>query len=360
MSYLFVVIRIFVSALFIFSGLIKLNDPIGTAIKLEEYFEVFSQDIHPLFLSLVSLSLIFSVVLSTLEVVLGVALWLQVAYKKVVGTLFAMILFFTFLTFYSAYFDKVTDCGCFGDAIPLTPWQSFFKDVILFVMIIVLFFNRFTPKWEGDVLSQRFAGIRIAIALCVIISAGAILYLPWIDFRDYKIGNDIAQLMQPQEAPQIAYTFQKDGELVESTQYLSAEEGYEYVDMKILNEAKAVPKIQDYYLTDTAGVAYTEESLREKKLWIVIEKVTDFNTQKLKDILTGLTDSDIQPILLNADYENIANFLQTNKITIPYYFADATVLKAMVRSNPGFLLVEDGVVKNKWHYNSLTSAEDIY
>ena len=359
MKYLFSFAQFFVSTLFIFSGLIKLNDPIGTAIKLEEYFEVFAQDIHPFFMSFVPFSLFLSVCLSSMEVILGLALLLEVYYKKVVSTLLSMIVFFTFLTFYSAYFDKVTDCGCFGDAIPLTPWQSFSKDIILLVMILFLFFKRGIPKWDKQAFKSRMTYLAASVVICGIISTVAIRYLPWIDFRDYKIGNNIKKLMQPQEPAKVMYTFKKGDEVVESMQYLSAEEGYEYQDMKILNEDKAVAKIQDYYLTDADGAPYTDESLKGKKLWIVMEKVDDFEVEKLKKLLSGLSNSDITPILLNADYEHITGFLNQNQIQIPYYFADKTVLKAMVRSNPGFLLVEEGVVKDKWHYNNMVSAEDL-
>src|SRR5690554_5860585 len=139
---LLTIIRFIVGGLFIFSGLIKVNDPVGTSIKLEEYFDVFSYDIAPFFVYLKEISLSLAVVLVVLEVVLGVMLILGVKLRLTVVLLSLMILFFTFLTFYSAYFNKVTDCVCFGDAIKLTPWQSFYKDVFLLVLIGFLFVFR--------------------------------------------------------------------------------------------------------------------------------------------------------------------------------------------------------------------------
>ena len=134
--------RVIVGGLFIFSGLIKLNDPIGTAIKLEEYFQVFAQDIAPFFEVFEPAALFLAVFLSVLEVVLGVAVLF--AYRMTITsiTLIFLIVFFTGLTFYSAYFNKVTDCGCFGDAIKLTPWQSFYKDVILLFLIGIIFIRK--------------------------------------------------------------------------------------------------------------------------------------------------------------------------------------------------------------------------
>src|SRR5690606_14945011 len=125
--------RIFVGVLFIFSGLIKLNDPLGFSYKLEEYFEVFH------IVALNPLAIYISIFLCALEVILGVFLFAGISMKKVSWGLLILVLFFTFLTFYSAAFDVVKSCGCFGDAIPLTPWESFTKDLILLAFIIYIF-----------------------------------------------------------------------------------------------------------------------------------------------------------------------------------------------------------------------------
>ena len=140
MKVIHMIIRFIVGGLFIFSGLIKVNDPAGTAIKLQEYFEVFAQDFGEFFHFFVPYALPLAVFLVVLEVVLGVAVLINFSMKKTTLVLLVLILFFSFLTFYSAYFEKVTDCGCFGDAIPLDPWESFYKDVILTVLIVWLFF----------------------------------------------------------------------------------------------------------------------------------------------------------------------------------------------------------------------------
>jgi hypothetical protein len=142
MKWITLVFRIFVGALFIFSGLIKINDPVGFSIKLAEYFEVFSNDFASFFHLFIPYSLSLAVILCLLEVVLGINLLTKHSINYTVNLLLLLIVFFTFLTFYSAYFNKVTDCGCFGDAIPLTPWQSFGKDIILLISILWLFFRK--------------------------------------------------------------------------------------------------------------------------------------------------------------------------------------------------------------------------
>ena len=131
MKSLYKIIAFLVGSLFIFSGLVKIDDPMGTQIKLGEYFEVFSSDFGHFFEWFIPFSMPIGFILIVLEIVLGVALIIHYRMKLTSWALVVIITFFTFLTFYSAYFNKVTDCGCFGDAIPLTPWQSFTKDVIL-------------------------------------------------------------------------------------------------------------------------------------------------------------------------------------------------------------------------------------
>ena len=148
MRFLYTLSRYLVGLLFIFSGVIKINDPVGTQIKLQEYFEVFSSDFSSIFEIFVPYALILSVFLCTLEVVIGVALLMNYKMKITSKITLGLILFFTFLTFYSAYFNKVTDCGCFGDAIKLTPWESFYKDIILLVLSgLVVYIN---PKLNNQ------------------------------------------------------------------------------------------------------------------------------------------------------------------------------------------------------------------
>ena len=129
-------------SIFLFSGFIKLNDPIGTQLKLEEYFDVFSVDfpwMSGFWKFWIPYALILSIILSSLEVVLAIALWFNYRAKQTLWAIFSILLFFSFLTFYSAYFNKVTDCGCFGEAIKLTPWTSFGKDIFLLLLTGLLF-----------------------------------------------------------------------------------------------------------------------------------------------------------------------------------------------------------------------------
>ncbi|RZJ86687.1 MAG: DoxX family protein, partial [Hymenobacter sp.] len=193
---------------FIFSGLIKLNDPVGTAFKLEEYFEVFAIDLPSLagfFDWFKDQSRFLSIALSSLEVILGVALLLRWYLRRTLYVLLALLVFFGFLTFYSAFFNKVTDCGCFGDFIKLTPWTSYVKDMVLLALWIVVFVGQ---RFLRHRFVQGMAGLMtmtIASALAIGIGVRALGHLPYFDFLPYKVGNDLGQLMKAAKPARYQY-----------------------------------------------------------------------------------------------------------------------------------------------------------
>ncbi|MGW8121272.1 DoxX family protein [Roseivirga echinicomitans] len=325
MKLLTTISRYLVGGLFIFSGLIKINDPAGTQIKLEEYFTVFAVDIAPFFDALKPAALFLSVFLSTLEIVLGLAVLLKYKPKIVTTLLLAMIVFFTFLTFYSAYFNKVTDCGCFGDAIKLTPWESFIKDIVLLVFILVLFFNRKKEEITSAFKAKSIA-LAGAIVFCLVISFLAISHLPFIDFRAYKVGTHIPTAMLPPA-----------------------------------NQPGEIPKITNFSMwSDTADE--TENILSGRKLLVVIHEAEKTNTDSFIDLnsLLSALGNDVEAIAVTASsgqqFETLRHDIQ---LAIPYIYSDATLLKTMIRSNPGLVLMENGTVLKKWHYNDMPSASDL-
>lgn len=353
--------RFFVGGLFIFSGLIKLNDPVGTEIKLEEYFEVFATDFGSFFEVFIPYAMEIGMILIVLEVALGVAVLINYRMQLTTKVLLILILFFTFLTFYSAYFNKVTDCGCFGDAIKLTPWQSFFKDLILIVFIMHLFWyrRRFDPvlrTLEGHVV---IAGVT---ALSFFLGIYAVRHLPFIDFRAYKIGNNIPEQMKPQEQPIIEYVFEKDGKEISSTQFLTEQEGYTYKTSRVTNEDKATPKITDYAVTSVDGEEYTQQTFTGAKLLVIMYDVRYASSRNIDQVraLAKALEGKVEVMALTsssgADFEA---FRHEHQLAIPYYFADATVLKTIVRSNPGLTLWVDGTVKGMWHHNDTPEANDV-
>ena len=373
MRFLFTISRYLVGLLFIFSGVIKINDPVGTQIKLQEYFEVFSSDFTPIFEIFIPYALILSVFLCTLEIVIGVALLINYQIKITSKITLGLILFFTFLTFYSAYFNKVTDCGCFGDAIKLTPWESFYKDIILLVLSgIIVFIHPKLSNQKGYLYLKIFDNINFrnrfilsVTLICLIISYSAINFLPFIDFRAYKVGNYIPSLMEPSEELKYTYIMEKDGVTYEFDNY-PLDNSFEFKELKLLNP-EAEPKITDYSLWNKDG-DYTNESFQGNKLFLIIHDVNklDIENKKLENFVSKLESLNNSisfwveiVIITSSDEESINTFLKENDINLKTVYGDATVLKTIIRSNPGFFLMRNGLVKGKWHNNSFPDPKDI-
>lgn len=346
--------RIAVGCLFIFSGIIKLNDPVGTQIKLEEYFEVFGTHF------MVPFALYLSVFVCVAEVALGFALLFFYRMKYTASLLLALILFFTFLTFYSAFFNKVTDCGCFGDFIKLKPWTSFWKDIALTVLIIPLFIHR-------NSLSAGFDNLKgdIIIGTGTFLSFSFALYCIWHlsvwDFRAYKVGADIPKLMQPSCEAKYNYIMIKDGKEVNFDKYPS-DTSFHFKDMVLTNPECSVPKITDYNIWNDEG-DFTQQSFLGKKLFIVILNTDLINTNhidEIKILIQNLSHTDISPIVItSSDKTKFELFNEKYQLNIPYYFSDGVVIKTMIRSNPGIMYVEKGVVKGKWHHNDVPIVEEL-
>lgn len=357
MKLIYSIARYLVGALFIFSGLIKVNDPVGTAIKLQEYFEVFAYDFAPFFENLVPAALFLSVVLSVLEVLLGIALIIRYRVSVTSWILLAMIVFFTFLTFYSAYFNKVTDCGCFGDAIKLTPWQSFYKDIVLLILIVFIFIYR---KRYGSSRASGYKHIQMiaATALFIFLAIYAIAHLPFVDFRTYAIGNHLPSLMEPSEELRYEYVMTKDGEEFTFESY-PTDKSYEFKSMDLINP-EAQPKITDLSIWNDQG-EFTDQLLTGNKLLVIIydaSKADRENIEEIKRLTADVKKADAL-VLTASGYEEFEKFRHAVQLAVPYYYADATVLKTMIRSNPGIMLLADGTVVGKWHHNDVPAAEEI-
>ena len=344
-------------AIFIFSGLVKLNDPVGTALKLEEYFEVFAVDFGSFFLYFRSSARLLSIVLSSLEVILGVALLLRWYLRSTLWVLLGLLVFFAFLTFYSAAFNKVTDCGCFGDLLKLTPWTSFGKNVFLLVLWAIVFFNqRFLRhsfvKGTAGVMTMTFASA-IAIGIGVL----ALGHLPYFDLLPYKVGNDIGQLMKARAPLRYKYIMTKAGKTQEFTTY--PDSTWTYQSMVALNPGDG-PKITDFRVWNDEG-DYTPELLRGNKLVLIVQNTdkTDRDRYELINKLFAEAKSSRRNItsliITSSSPAEFDVFRHNANFAVPFYYADATVLKSIIRSNPGFLLLKDGVVKGKYHYHDIPS-----
>jgi len=293
--------------------------------------------------------------------------------RIVLKLLLILIVFFTFLTFYSAYFNKVTDCGCFGDAIKLTPWESFYKDIILLVFSISIYFlNKNLKNQVGLFYIKMFDDkvfrngiIIVSTIICLIISFSAINFLPFIDFRAYKVGNYIPDLMNPSEELKYSYIMEKGGREYEFESY-PLDKSFKFKKINLLNP-EAQPKITDYSLWNETG-DYTNESFLGNKLFIIIHDVNKMGLKgrKLEDFISHLKilvsniNFWIEPIIItSSDSKSFNDFKEKYNIEIKNVYGDATVLKTIIRSNPGFFLLRNGTVTGKWHYNKFPDAKEI-
>jgi uncharacterized membrane protein YphA (DoxX/SURF4 family) len=366
--------RIFVGLLFIFSGLIKINDPLGFSYKLQEYFEVF----HITFLNDLALSL--AIILCSLEIILGFALLIGVRVRQVAWGLLLLIIFFAFLTFYSAFFKVVQTCGCFGDAIPLTPWQSFSKDLFLLLLIVILFKNRenidplFSPK-----IGDRLLIIAAIVAVCM----GLYTYnfMPVFDFLPYKIGVNIPDAMKtppgalPDEYEQTYHLKNKktgDTKVMNDKEYIKSniwkDSNWQIVgdpESRLIKKGYT-PPIVDLTIVDAQRNDYTKELL-SNPFYSVVIVAYDLNTtdvdalSRINALAVNLTENfNTHTILLTSNAPQEAEaFAKQHHLISEIFYVDEVPLKEMVRASPGILLLKNGTIVNKWHFHTIPSYDTL-
>ena len=420
MKYLVTFARIIVGNLFIFSGVVKANDPLGFSYKLEEYFVEFGMNWEWLHSILVPLA----AALCIAEIIMGVAVLVGWRMKEISWSLLLMIGFFTILTGASAIFEIVRSCGCFGDAIPLTPWQSFYKDIILLVLILIIFVKRNVIKpWAnnthllgiylissailfalGKMLDWSMASevlvflwvaiivkyisqkpslaANVAIFMSVIYSLyltiGSTTDLPFKDFRPYAIGKNLPdQMTLPEGATPpvyeniLVYKNTKTGETKEFTNdtfnasKIWEDKDWEWVSTENeLIEEGDVAAITDLTISNHEGVELTDLILAEEKaLWIVCYdmNLTDKeNLAAINELSLAAQKEGIKVYGLSSAGEELSNnLIKEYNLSFDFFLTDGIVLKTMVRSNPGIMYLEKGTVKGKWHHSNVPVVEDL-
>ncbi|MFV5700734.1 BT_3928 family protein [Flavobacterium sp. XS2P12] len=356
--------RIFVGILFIISGLIKLNDPIGFSYKLAEYFSepVFNM---PFF---VPFALGIALFLVILEVVLGIMLLIGYKTKFTIWSLLVLIVLFTFLTFYSAYYNVVKDCGCFGDALKLTPWQSFTKDIVLLFFILILFFNK---KLVQPLFSNNVQNIIIyaSVILGSFMGVWVLNHLPLIDFRPFKVGNNIQKGMRiPDNAPksvvEMVFIYKVNGVDKEFTEkdLMALPEGATFVDRKdkVIIEGY-IPPIHDFTM-EKDGSDYKEELLEEPKLVMIVAydlvNSDQSGLDKMEKLNKEAKAKGYKVIGMTASSpKEIEKSKKQFGMTFDFYFCDAITLKTIERANPSIVILEKGTIKQKLHHNDLADLK---
>jgi hypothetical protein len=349
---------------FIFSGFMKAVDPVGGAIKFQDYFTAF----HLEWLSPVALPL--AILLSAIEFLLGFYLLLNLYMRYVVPAAFALLSVFTVLTLYIAIFNPVSDCGCFGDAITLTNWQTFWKNVVVMVFASGLLFLR----REYQPIKGNIRNLATAIALAVYI-VGVSVYsynnLPIFDFRPFKTGNNIREMMEIPEGAEMTefetlFVLERNGERQTFTleDYPFEDTTWVYVDSetKIIKEGY-IPPLQTFSLLDPELGDVTQEIISHSgPLFMVIAprigNVAESSVMQLAELAETARQKDVPFYIVTASGANETfEFDIKHNTMFRFLQTDETTLKTIIRSNPGLVLLYDGTVTAKWHYRDLPDTK---
>ncbi len=384
------VARTLLGAVFVFSGFVKAVDPLGTTYKIEDYLHAFGG----FFTQLDVLAGGTAVVLIAFEFLLGFCLLFNIRTRWTSWLALVMMVFMTPLTLYIAIENPVSDCGCFGDAIVLSNWATFWKNIVLLVLVIVLLGTRkhipqfFTGKAELGI----FAVGTIALTTIMLVSR---LSLPFIDFRPYKIGNHIPTLMEyPEDAEadvyETTFTYEKDGVEQEFTlenypkddstwvfvrqNTTLIQKGYEppIHDFEIMN--MDYEDITEALMTHIAPVTFIimydlakADTTQVKKMeamwarnddecmWIFEDRIVDSGTDNLDSLLAVVANEYPQVFFLTGStYDEIDAFCEQHFSTFEemrYYFCsvDPVTLKTIVRANPGVMVVQEGTIIDKYN-----------
>lgn len=380
--------QLLVGAVFIFSGIVKCVDPWGTAIKLQEYFLVFG------FAGLTHLALVFSWTLALLEFLIGFHLFVGQNRRLAVWLCAIFMLVFTPLTLYLALTNPISDCGCFGDAVVLSNWATFYKNLILLAATAVLLWRH----REMAVLCQkpyctlyRYWVLVFAIWLCY----EGTMHLPYIDFRPYRPGVNITEAMQwPGEVQggeeavgadmQYVFVYSRDG--VEQEFPIDAlpdeAEGWEFVDRREVSEdsesakqgtfagaaAQQEPLIKDFFVLDEQGNDYTPELLTDTNYTFLLisanlETAREHDVDKIESIYEYAIKHDYGFVCLTSRHEEaVDRWRDRTGARYPMYYSDITIIETMLRANPGLMLIKEGTILwktslPKFEVEALTSVK---
>lgn len=358
------IFRAIVGILFIFSGLVKANDPLGLSYKMQEFFEVWN------FHWLDHLTLAFSIIMIVFEIVAGVAVLLGWRMKLFSWLLLLLIIFFTFLTGYAFLTGKVRECGCFGDCIPLTAGQSFAKDIILLLLILFLFTVRSRIRPAGTPTVSA-ALLTLTVLFSVAFQWYVLIHLPYVDCLPFKRGNNLLEKMKPPagsvpDSSVITLVYQHNGKPVEiegANFPKDFDSTWQFVNRydKLVRKGNAEPAIKDFNLFTEAGTDTTQEVLGAKgyKLIYFNRELNDASpAREFSILLTAAKSRNIPFFVITSDYENVLQRVQKTGIgaDVTVLKCDATAIKTAARADPTLYLLHGATVKDKWSHADFGKA----
>ena len=360
------VARTVVGLTFILSGFVKAIDPLGTQYKIQDYLAAI-----PPSLSLPDmLTLLMSVSLSMVEFTLGAFMLTAISRRVTARLTLLFMVVMTAVTVWIYIADPVKDCGCFGDALTLTNLETLLKNIVLLALAALVAWR---PTHIGRLMSrsnQMLLG-QMLMVTPVALSFWCLYDLPLIDFRPYHIGADIKAGMEiPEGAEQpvfdTTFIMEKDGERREFTLDNYPDSTWTFVDSKTVTVKEGyVPPIHDFSITAADGEDITDMVLgREGYTFLLIspdlDKADDQNFGDIDQIYEFCQDNSIPFYCLTASTEKSQQHWQNiTGAEYPFCMTDATTLKTMIRSNPGLMLLEKGVVRGKWSHNRLPETTEL-
>lgn len=365
MKSLISVLRLIVGVLFIFSGLVKANDPLGLAYKMQEFFEVWAQSgfLPGLMHFMEGYALAFSIIMICFEIVAGVAVLVGWRMRLFSWLLLLLIIFFTFLTGYAYLSGKFRSCGCFGDCIPLTPKASFVKDIFLTIFIVAIFFyrNKIKPVLSASV---SIAIIVLSLIFSIWIQFHVLKHLPVADCLPFKKGNNIPEntKIPPGAIPDstvITFVYNKQGQTIEFTSENFPDDFddslYHFVKRydKVVRKGNAEPAIKDFVLTSLNGNDTTNAVLSINQTAVFLFIKDDAQSGKWLDNFDKIHATALQK---NMPVFVISNNMEDNQKLLQKYTdltwlkCDVVPIKTAARTNPAILLIRQGTIINKWGY----------
>ena len=369
MKYLRLISRVLIGLVFIFSGYVKAIDLTGSQLIFTEYFKAF-------YLSFLIPAgpTIVGVLASAAELALGLCLVLGLRMKLTAWATALFMGFFTALTLILALFNPVTDCGCFGEAIKLTNWETFFKNVVIDLFVVVVFWQR--DKYKPlSTCRNEFITVGVFTALALFLSVYCYRHLPLIDFLPYKVGVNISQAMDiPEGAPVNEYEtlliYEKAGEGRKTftlKDYPQNDTTWIFIEsVSVLKKKGYEPPIVDFTINDSYRGYITDSILGLKGYLFLltmphIEDASLKNIEKINAVADyALTQDHIHFAgLAGSDDDKIAEFAAATGGMYPIYFTDEKPLKSMVRANPGLLLLYDGTIIAKWSHFDIPGIEKL-